>query len=149
MLSQLVINQTDFHQIVVSSITPLIALGSLILGIYNYIATKRLKQRELQLSFFSEYTKRYQDIMLYLYRSDMPSKEYIRLYLDLCSEEYYLYKQGCLPQDIWEMWLEGMQMIMKQRVFQMEWEKSAGYYNNDFWHFFNNTVLPKQEAKNA
>ena len=149
MTPQLVINQTDFLQIIFSSITSLIAIGSLILCVYNLIETKRLKQRELQLSFFSEYTKRYQDIMLNLYRKDMHSKEYIRLYLDLCSEEYYLYEQRCLPNDIWDMWLDGMKMIMKQVDFQTEWKKSTGYYNDDFWQFFNKEVLPKQSSVNA
>lgn len=129
-------------------VTPITATVSLILSVYNLVVTKKIKQRTLQISLFSEYTKRYQDIMSHLY-SDMQNKYYIRLYLDLCSEEYYLYQQKCLSEDVWKMWWDGMKLMMKLQPFRVEWMTQAQYYNEDFIHFFDHEVLPQSNNANS
>ena len=138
----------DYLSLIFNIVTILIAIGSFIFGICNYSAMKKFKQKTLQISLFSEYTKRYQDIMLHLY-SDMENKDYIRLYLDLCSEEYYLYKQDCLPKDVWKMWLDGMKLMMKLPTFKAEWKSHAQHYNQDFIRFFNHEVLSQNNNANS
>jgi len=34
--------------------------------------------------------------------------QYIRLYVDLCSEEYFLYTQHCIDDVVWKEWEEGI-----------------------------------------
>ena len=66
-----------------------------------------MNNKNTRLAFFSEYTKRYQDIILNFpeniiddnFKFDSLSKverdktmRYMRVYFDLCSEEYFLYK---------------------------------------------------------
>ena len=80
------------------------------LGIYN----KQLKQ-----SFFAEYTRRYQEIILNFPENinddgfDYDALEsgtkdkvlrYMRVYFDLCSEEYHLHCDGSLEWDVWLTW---------------------------------------------
>ena len=133
---------------ILNIVTIVIAIGSFILSICNYRAMKKFKQKTLQISLFSEYTKRYQDIMLHLY-SDMQNKNYIRLYLDLCSDEYYLHQQGCLQKDVWQMWLENMKLMMKLPTFEAEWKSHAQHYNQDFFQFFDHEVLPQNNNANS
>jgi len=54
---------------------------------------------------FAEYTRRYQDIFLNMSddiydgtaKVDTRTKRYMRLYFDLCSEEYQLWKGNVVP----------------------------------------------------
>lgn len=49
-------------------------------------------------------------------------KRYMRLYFNLCSEEYYLYKKGLISKEVWELWREGIIENMKQYTYQKSWE---------------------------
>ena len=74
---------------------------------------KTAKQAVTQnkVGLFSEYTHRYHDIIHYWPEdifngtaelNDRTTK-YLRLYFDLCSEEYYLSRQkDLLPDDVWQ-----------------------------------------------
>ena len=74
----------------------LVAIIVLIITIINF-------NNQMKLNFFADYTKRYQEIMLHLPEdieinyngfSELPNevKRYLRAYIDLCSEEYYLHQ---------------------------------------------------------
>ncbi len=73
-------------------ISDIIAIFALIVSSVSLVVSWHTSNRHSRLSVFSEYTRRYQDIVLRLY-SDPSNKEvYHKLYFDLCSEEYYLRK---------------------------------------------------------
>lgn len=123
----------------------LVAVATLVYSLYQ-----DRKQRQLQ--FFSEYTRRYQDILL-----NMPDEvfegrakaegrvlKYMRLYFDLCSEEYHLWKQGNVPDDVWKLWKEGMQITVKQTVYSHSWKFLAVHYSQEFCSFFNHEIINYQ-----
>ena len=65
--------------------------------------------------FFAEYTKRYQEIIINMpdnvFAGTAPINDttlkYMRLYYDLCSEEFHLYNEGLVPKDVWDNWVGG------------------------------------------
>ncbi|HLF34339.1 MAG TPA: hypothetical protein VI583_08880 [Cyclobacteriaceae bacterium] len=76
------------------------------------IIQTRLSIKQMKLDFFTEYTRRYQEIILHLLENiNKPdfdfstlkeadhekfdeTMRYIRVYFDLWSEEYYLHQEG-------------------------------------------------------
>lgn len=99
--------------------------------------TVRSFQKQLQLNFFSEYTKRYQEIMLNLPESvnrenfdyDVLSPEikdktlrYMRAYFDLCSEEYFLKRKKHIDDETWKEWKTGMEFAFSKVAFRKAWE---------------------------
>ena len=96
------------------------------------------RQREIsQLTFFADYTKRYQEIILHLPEDmndvtildDKETKRYLRVYFDLCSEEYFLYKKGHLNEEVWEEWEEGMKSAFRKKAILKYWqERKTSYY---------------------
>lgn len=104
---------------------------------------------------FAEYTRRYQDIVL-----NMPdcifdglpimydkAERYMRLYFDLCSEEFYLWKAGAIPSSVWMLWKEGMVMETRKDIYMMAWEKLREYYNAPFITFFETEVIELNRKK--
>lgn len=119
----------------VDILTIIISGIALLVSIYSAVVSYMTEQRQTQLSFFSEYTKRYQDIMLHLYSNNENNSQYYRLYFDLCSEEYYLYTHKYLPKDIWKMWVDGMKLEFKLRDMHTAWISNSQYYDKDFCVF--------------
>lgn len=117
---------------------------------------KQLKYQTNQMkqTFFSEYTKRYQNIILNfpetINREDFKYEKldddaknktmrYMRVYFDLCSEEFFLFKHGHLDEKVWKEWQSGMAYAFKKPAFKLAWEKIAkdtGYYT-EFERFVN------------
>lgn len=96
---------------------------------------------QLRLNFFTDYTKRYQEIMLHLpariYDKNFDTSsldeagqeqltKYLRVYFDLCSEEYHLYINKQIDEVIWKNWEEGIRHAMSLPVFRSEWKKVYG-----------------------
>lgn len=98
--------------------------------------TKDIAKQQFQLQFFAEYTRRYQEIFLYMpdeiyagnAKIDAKTKRYMRLYFDLCSEEYHLWKEKntweerIVPDEIWNLWLIGMRITCKHGIYNKSWE---------------------------
>lgn len=97
-------------------------------------------KEQLQLSVFTDYTKKYQDIMLNFPETinqddfdfnkldksnDTTIKDktlrYMRAYFDLCSEECFLYGQGKIGENTWNEW----KMVL-DTLFQKLLLKKAG-----------------------
>lgn len=114
-------------------------------------------KKQLQLNFFADYTKRYQEIILnfpesinrkdfYLNELDDSCRDktlrYMRAYFDLCSEEYYLYKKGNIDDSTWQEWEMGMNFALSKPAFQQAWsvlEFDAIYYD-DFSEFVSKSI---------
>ena len=98
--------------------------------------------RQNRFNLFVEYTHRYQDIILNLYSNPEKREEYMRLYFDLCSEEFYLHKEGMIDDYIWDLWVDGMRMMMNNQQNQTAWIKLGGYFgDNSFICFMDNVVI--------
>lgn len=93
-------------------------------------------KKQLSLSLFSEYTKRYQEIILNFPESvnqedfdfNLLGKDerdktlrYMRAYFDLCSEEYFLWKKGHIDDDTWREWESGIRYAYTKTAFKQAW----------------------------
>ena len=117
-------------------------------SIYSFFLSKKTLKSNTQMSFFAEYTKRYQEIEIGLMSNDDKQRNtFYRLYIDLCSEEYYLNSRKCLPPDVWNMWLDGMKLIIKVKELQLVWQTSSQLYNQDFCNFFDNLIKKSNQLK--
>jgi hypothetical protein len=108
------------------------------------------KQTEIaQQTFFTEYTKRYQEIFLNLPEKDRQveslepkEKAYIRAYIDLCSEELYLYKvKKCIDATTWGEWEGGIISVFTgDNVISNYWKKNIEAFHDyaDFKAYINN-----------
>ena len=91
---------------------------------------------QLQLNFFAEYTKRYQEIILnfpeninkddFLFdnlNDEVKDKtlRYMRAYFDLCSEEYFLKREGHIDKKTWKEWESGMKFAFSKSAFKQAW----------------------------
>ena len=54
---------------------------------------------------------------------DIKSKiiKYMRVYFDLCSEEYDLWKAGYIEDRIWYNWQEGIKFAFSKKAFKDAW----------------------------
>ncbi|NQZ05501.1 hypothetical protein [Idiomarina sp.] len=119
--------------------------------------TVRSFNRQLQLTFFSEYTKRYQEITLNLpsnineqsFSFDALPPElkdrtlrYMRAYFDLCSEEYFLKRKNHLDDETWKEWKTGMEFSFSKTAFREAWkllQLNSTYYG-EFTAFVTNCM---------
>jgi len=93
-------------------------------------------KKQMQLTFFADYTKRYQEIIINLPENindrefnydDLDTKtknktlKYMRAYFDLCSEEYHLWVNGNIDKDVWKEWKSGIESSFKISAFNEAW----------------------------
>ncbi|MGN0047811.1 MAG: hypothetical protein ACI37U_02790 [Bacteroides sp.] len=126
-----------------------IQTGLLLVAVVTVIVNQMSLKKQYRIMMFSEYTRRYQDILMKMPESvlqgsgTLGAKElvYMRLYFDLCSEEYHLWKSGILPDKIWALWKEGMEITTNRPVYKQAWLQLSGEYNRDFWRYFSNEII--------
>ena len=121
-----------------------IQLGILVItviGLFIAIISNRnqlkLFNKQLKLNFFADYTKRYQKIILnfpeIINRQDFSfdklpedirnkTLRYMRVYFDLCSEEFDLWSSGYLDSRIWNNWKEGIEFACSKKAFKDAWK---------------------------
>lgn len=121
-------------------ISCVVAVVALVLSGCSIYMSKKSAREQLRLNFFIEYTKRYQEITIKILSDKQNEVCYQRLYIDLCSEEYYLKSRGHLPAEIWELWLDGMRFSIKSASLQTAWKQYGGLYNDEFAAFFRNLI---------
>ena len=105
--------------------------------------------KQAENSFFAEYTKRYQDIILAMPDDVFDGSaningrtlKYMQLYFDLCNEEYDLHCKGIIPKDLWEKWKKGMRLTLKLQLYHLSWKNISGNYNPEFYRFFENEIV--------
>lgn len=135
----------------------IIQLGIMISTVGALFFTVRNFRKQLQLNFFGEYTKRYQEIILNFPESindidfdfeKLPAEEknktlrYMRVYFDLCSEEYYLWKSKHIDDKTWEEWESGIKYAFSKTAFREGWKRIAmdTIYYKDFSTFVNSYI---------
>lgn len=113
-----------------------IGLLSLIFTAIGLWQNSRYTRRNWNFNAFTHYTKRYDDIMgsfpdaAYMLRFDLDqpiqSNEDIRLsilkYLNMTSEEYYLWRDKYLDDKVWQIWLPEIKRTLRTPLFQREWQ---------------------------
>lgn len=119
------------------------------------IRQSSLMRIQMKLNLFADYTKRYQEIILNLpidindndfdinkLKEDNTDKynqtiRYMKVYFDLCSEEYFLNQKGYLDKKVWEEWKSGIEYTLSLRSFIDSWlilsENSSFYTEFAIW----------------
>ena len=118
---------------------------------YAIINTRNLAKEQYKFQFFTEYTRRYQELMLNMPKdidiSSIYNKDidvYMRLYFDLCSEEYYLHSKGVIDNKVWGLWVDGISTAMNKQKYKTAWKLLGSYYDDEnFVHFMNNLTREK------
>ncbi len=102
-------------------------------GVFQAI---RVYRRQMNAQLFLAYTQRYDEIMgafpadarglrLDLTGDPPPESPELRLavlrYLNLCSEEFYLYRRGYLARDIWKIWEKELERTLSSPLLLREW----------------------------
>ncbi len=132
----------------------------LLVAIVAFVVTTIYTQRSIKASIdtahkqsqwqmFSEYTRRYNEIFLNMPNDilegtaelDGRTKKHLRIYFDLCSEEFHLHKKEVFPPEVWDIWVEGMQTFMESPLYREAWDDLSHEYNDEFKGFFNEKVL--------
>lgn len=96
----------------------------------------RSLRKQLLIQTFSDYTKRYQDIVLHFPEEinqmdfDLSSRgdrsqvmRYMRAYYDLCFEEFDLSRRKLIDRKVWDSWRDGMEFAFSKPAFQQAWEQ--------------------------
>ncbi len=133
------------------NIGDLIQAGMLFVAIIGLFYSWYADHRQRRYMLYSEYTKRYQDFFMKIpdevYEGvaslDVNTIRYIRIYFDLCSEEYHLMKAKEITEDVWTLWVEGMQTALANDIYVEAWEKLKYEYNTDFRTYFEENVVNK------
>ncbi len=138
---------------IISIITMLITAVALWFTISSF-------KKQLQLNFFADYTKRYQEITLNfpeninednfkLENLEKSVKDktlrYMRAYFDLCSEEYYLWKKKNIDDDTWKEWETGIRFAFSKPAFRQAWDvlRLDTIYYGEFTIFVNDAISGK------
>ena len=122
--------------------------------IVNILQNRELtKQRWIEI--YSHYTKRYADIIsnfpeninernfdLYNNKDYQRIMRNMRLYFDLCYEEYMLHKYRKLNKKLWKEWQKGMESAFGKKAFQDAWKiiKKDTSYPENFVGFVENRM---------
>ena len=141
------------------TISDLIQLFVLLVAVAAVIVTLIINQKQtkilnnqLRSNFFSDYTKRYQEIMLHIpdeilsdtydySKLDSETKCYLRAYIDLCSEEYYLKINNNIDEYVWENWKDGIKYAFKRPVIREAWNQFNKENYPDFKYWVNKNVF--------
>lgn len=151
----------EFCTLLVNTCVMLATLASV--GITVYIFTRQQK-----LTFFERYTARYQHIMekmpeVFFQDTKLQLKakpediekcnQYIRLYVDLCCEEYFLYTKHYIDEDVWNEWEEGISWAFTQNeMVKNYWNvenNQSGYSNfSDYVNVLQKEAEYRDKKKN-
>lgn len=143
----------------------LVTVVALIFTIKNNQKQLKLFSEQLKLNFFADYTKRYQEIILNFPENinedtfDFSSltKEqrdktlrYMRVYFDLCSEEFDLWRTGYIEDRIWENWKGGIEFAFSKKAFRSAWEiiKLDTIYYPEFSKWINEVTQKVRTVEN-
>ncbi len=114
-------------------IVTIVAVGIAAYGLFHNIKGNR---RQANTQLFLDYTARYEAIMssfpsearmarLDIHADPPPASGELTLsvlkYLNLCSEEYYLYHRKYLDKDIWTIWEDELKRTVASSLIRREW----------------------------
>jgi hypothetical protein len=151
------------------AIVALAQVAAVLVAAFAIIVTLRGVRNQLWVIVFTEYTKRYADIVRDLpAEARQPNSKFdlsqlsgadrdraynaMRGYLNLCSEEFHLHKKGRIDHETWEIWTLGIQDTMRPPWFRKTWEEIRGeyIYFKDFCQFMDECLgSPRSSASSS
>jgi hypothetical protein len=109
-------------------------LVSVIIGIVGVWIGVRIYRRQMNAQIFMAYAERYERIMDsfpdFHLRFDIdnsrPDSDQSRLcilkYLNLSSEEFYMWKSKYLAKEVWKIWEHELRRMLQSKLIQREWK---------------------------
>ena len=130
-------------------------------ALYTNNRQMNLLERQMKASFFADYTRRFHDIMQnfppniaednFSYERLEPEErdavlKNMKLYFDLCSEEYDLWENNMLEERIWRKWEAGIKYAFSKKAYRDGWEiiKEDAYYYKEFHDWVEYEALGKE-----
>lgn len=105
-----------------------ISVTASILALYFGLLKHQISNDEMFLKIFSDFNARYNDEFNDLLneirdedRELLPAEKKLVIgYFNLCAEEYFWFKKGRLPKDIWKAWRAGiLENLRIEQVFEV------------------------------
>jgi len=118
----------------------------------------RLFNKQLTVQIYSDYTKRYQEIIgrfpedindagFELHgRSDYDQvMRAMRMYFDLCFEEWHLHRQKLIGAAIWSVWDAGLKTALSKPAFAQAWTvvMNSSDYGGEFEAFIGSPQISR------
>lgn len=141
------------------NISDILSIAAIVISVISLSIQRKSSNQQLVVANFSEYTRRYQDLIgkfpSSVIRDDFDlrllseeeSEHVLRcmwIYFDLCYEEYFLYKSNFIDVRLWKVWREGIKTAMSRPAFQQSWtlisSKSSFSDELGFKNFMNTIV---------
>lgn len=124
-----------------------------IAALFAVVIQLRIFNKQLIVQIYSDYTKRYQEIVLRLPEDinksgfslqGRPDYDQVmrtmRMYFDLCFEEWHLHERKLIGEDTWQIWRAGTITALSRPAFIQAWpivrdtsefgEKFEGFIDN-------------------
>jgi hypothetical protein len=131
-------------------IVALASVAGVIVALATVVVALRGVRDQLWLQTFSEYTRRYGEIVRELpSEARRPGGHFVfdeldteeqgrvlniaRAYLNLCSEEYFLHSRGRIDDETWAIWQGGIVEVFRAPWIQSTWTMLKPEY--DFFEF--------------
>jgi len=124
----------------------------IIIGVVTFVWGVTSYKNQMNAQLFLEFTRRFEEVMQSFPKSAWSARvnseetlpeesEELSLsvlrYLNLCGEEYYLYKKGWLDKRMWSLWKGELERTMRTPLFVREWKKLSREFDTypDFKEF--------------
>lgn len=131
--------------VVVEAFGVVVAILTLAIGVLQFI-------RQQRWSFFEKYTARFQHIIEIMPESVLSGKTVpeedkkqamraTRLYIDLCSEEFYLRQKRRINRKVWKEWKGGMEIIFSNPFVKNFFQKTYQKTYHDFANFVEKELI--------
>lgn len=147
------LNLMDIIQIIIMVGT---IVSIIVVWWYSYKQLREIKN-QIWVSIYSGYTRRYSEIVSKFpenineedFELNPGTEEYnkvmsaIRLYFDLCYEEYSLFNNyKKIDEKLWEDWKEGIEAALSIKAFKNAWHiiHKDTVYSNSFDKFIQETI---------
>ncbi len=146
----------SLDQIIGAIIMGATLISILVVWFYSHRQLREVKN-QVWVSIYSDYTKRYADITSKFpeninqdsYEVDPGKEEYpevmraMRLYFDLCYEEYSLFHDHKkIDEGLWKDWKGGIEAALSKKAFRDSWDTihADTVYSAEFDKFVNETI---------
>jgi hypothetical protein len=149
---------------IVTLITSLLGLVGVIIAIFTIKANSDLHRRQMNAEVFMKYAERYEQVMSYFpenaFRARFSMSEElpppspqltlaVLKYLNLSSEEFYLWQKKYVAEEVWKIWEHELIRILQSPLFKREWQELESEFQSypeflDFVNLTQQTQLPTQ-----
>ena len=110
---------------------------SVIVAVISIRAATKVSRRQMNVQVLITYSERYERIMesfpegtfrLRFYDEQLPPESEqltfsMLRYLNICSEEFYLWKAKYIDDQVWEVWEHELKRVLRSNLVMREWKK--------------------------